>query len=225
MAMATKPRLVAESCVSMLVAEAARSACEMRGEDRDPAEAIGCRLGARLAARVACGRAYSNDALDVVKVLCKEVWPVAFGKPVDNLKTNHRGVFVLHDSKLRWLVRASAREHDPTVQRELASIAAVACGLIRGALESMGVPCTVQSDVSQTPACASVRREKGAKRGAGRRSTDREERARAPLHVLPRSNRQARSRCDRCAARNSTSWLEPHVSRGCMMHVHHVQVR
>lgn len=153
MAMSTPTRHVAETCVSLLVFEAAKHASDMARDGKDPAEAIGCRLGTRLAARAACGRAYAHDALDVVKLLCKEVWPVAFGKPVDNLKTNHRGVFVLHDAKLKWLLRASAREHDANVQRELASIAALVCGLIRGALGTMGVRCTVQADVSQTPAC------------------------------------------------------------------------
>lgn len=163
MAMSTSTGHVAETCVLLLVFEAAKHAAETAGQGKDPAEAIGCRLGTRLAARAARGRAYAHDALDVVKLLCKEVWPMAFGKSVDNLKTNHRGVFVLHDAKLKWLMRASAREHDPNVQRELASIAALVCGLIRGALGSMGVRCTVQADVSQAPACACSFRCRGAK--------------------------------------------------------------
>lgn len=36
-----------------------------------------------------------GDTLEVVKFLCKDLWQAVFRKQVDNLKTNHRGVYVL----------------------------------------------------------------------------------------------------------------------------------
>eukprot|EP00958_Prasinococcus_capsulatus_P000170 scaffold13_cov377-Prasinococcus_capsulatus_cf.AAC.7 len=47
------------------------------------------------------------DQLEVIKYLCKDLWTEAFGKPVDNLKTNHRGVFVLQDNKFQHLMHLS----------------------------------------------------------------------------------------------------------------------
>ena len=48
------------------------------------------------------------EAIDVVKFLCKEVWQSLFGKGIDNLKTNHRGVFVLQDNEFSWITTLSS---------------------------------------------------------------------------------------------------------------------
>ena len=34
---------------------------------------------------------------------CKEFWQETFGKRVDNLKTNNRGVYVLTDVAFKWM--------------------------------------------------------------------------------------------------------------------------
>jgi hypothetical protein len=49
-----------------------------------------------------------NDTLDVIKFLCKDLWTLVFRKQIDNLKTNHRGVYVLTDNLFRPLSRMSA---------------------------------------------------------------------------------------------------------------------
>lgn len=48
-----------------------------------------------------------NDTLDVIKFLCKDLWTLVFKKQIDNLKTNHRGVYVLTDNMFRPLGRMS----------------------------------------------------------------------------------------------------------------------
>jgi len=53
------------------------------------------------------GRSRLADDLERVKFLCKEIWTAMFGKTVTNLRTNHRGVFVLQDQELRTLSRLS----------------------------------------------------------------------------------------------------------------------
>jgi E3 SUMO-protein ligase PIAS1 len=35
-----------------------------------------------------------NDTLDVIKFLCKDLWTLVFRKQIDNLKTNHRVLFL-----------------------------------------------------------------------------------------------------------------------------------
>lgn len=45
--------------------------------------------------------------LDVIKFLCKDLWLACFRKQIDNLKTNHRGVFVLTDNRFHPLSRMS----------------------------------------------------------------------------------------------------------------------
>ncbi len=48
------------------------------------------------------------DTLDVVKFICKDFWVSLFQKQIDNLKTNHRGVYVLTDNSFRWISKMSS---------------------------------------------------------------------------------------------------------------------
>lgn len=45
--------------------------------------------------------------LDIIKFLCKDLWQALFRKQIDNLKTNHRGTFVLTDNLFGPLKRCS----------------------------------------------------------------------------------------------------------------------
>ena len=71
-------------------------------------ENMGYRVGMAYAERLTRDRPRFVDALDVVKFVCKEFWTAVFRKQVDNLKTNHKGVYVLTDNQFRWFLRMSA---------------------------------------------------------------------------------------------------------------------
>ena len=49
------------------------------------------------------GKAKHADPLDAFKYVCKDLWTFLFGKPIDNLKTNHRGTFVMVDTDFCWI--------------------------------------------------------------------------------------------------------------------------
>ena len=78
---------------------------------------------------------------------------------VDNLRTNHRGTFVLKDAAFQWLIHLSA--DPPTLDGGAAATAAdlardylhIPCALVRGALIHLGVDCTVTADATNLPAC------------------------------------------------------------------------
>ena len=48
-----------------------------------------------------------KDELEVMKAICKDFWSAVFKKQVDNLRTNHQGVYVLQDNKFRFLASIS----------------------------------------------------------------------------------------------------------------------
>ena len=118
-------------------------------------ERMGFSVGFRLCERLSQNRIFSAGGkdpasiaaaaqLEAVKFLCKEVWIEVFRKQIDKLQTNHRGVFVLKDMKLRWL------EGLP-VNRENSRITAIQmlafpCGIVRGALANLGIPAVVSCD-------------------------------------------------------------------------------
>lgn len=120
-------------------------------------EAVGFVVGQKLAERQALARPPFADTLDVIKYVCKEFWMEAFLKQVDNLRTNHRGVYVLTDNRVRWLARLSPSAlaaRDPAhAASEALMFARFPCGLIRGALATFGIDASVSAEVSALPAC------------------------------------------------------------------------
>lgn len=72
---------------------------------------------------------------------------------IDKLQTNHRGVFVLTDSKFRWLAPFTA--DDEATRVAAATVLNFPCGLIKGALENLGITSTVHAEVSPAvPSCS-----------------------------------------------------------------------
>lgn len=74
-----------------------------------------------------------------------------------------QGTFVLQDDKFAWLSRMSvgpSAETSGSAQEPGNKAAEVTgmhlyfpCGIIRGALSNLGIPCAVSADISNLPAC------------------------------------------------------------------------
>ncbi|KAI9335935.1 BET3 family protein [Obelidium mucronatum] len=125
-------------------------------EDREAAyfklESLGFRVGLGLAEKATRDRPRFSDNLDIVKFICKDFWLTVFNKQIDNLKTNHRGVYVLTDNNFKWFQRMAGASAAETAQLAFPH-AAFPCGLIRGALSSLGVSSVVLAEVSALPQC------------------------------------------------------------------------
>ncbi|KAI0383058.1 transport protein particle component [Hypomontagnella monticulosa] len=123
-------------------------------EERDAVffrlEGLGYRVGLGLVERFSRDRPRFNDALDAIKFVCKDLWMLVFKKQVDNLKTNHRGVYVLTDNAFRPLARMSADPGGHAVARAQPFLW-FPCGIVRGALAAMGIAATVQAETSELP--------------------------------------------------------------------------
>ncbi|KAK3902623.1 transport protein particle component [Staphylotrichum tortipilum] len=91
-----------------------------------------------------------NDTLDVIKFLCKDLWTLVFRKQIDNLKTNHRGVYVLTDNAFRPFSRMSAEVSSQAVIRAQPFLW-FPCGIVRGALAALGITATVHAETSELP--------------------------------------------------------------------------
>lgn len=92
----------------------------------------------------AAAAAVAAQQLEAVKFLCKDVWMEIFRKQIDKLQTNHRGVFVLKDSDLRWLSRFPVGPEESRVAA--LRLLAFPCGVIRGSLANLGIPSVVSCD-------------------------------------------------------------------------------
>ncbi|KAI8966868.1 transport protein particle component [Daldinia sp. FL1419] len=126
-------------------------------EERDAVffrlDGLGYRVGLGLVERFSRDRPRFNDTLDAIKFICKDLWMLVFKKQVDNLKTNHRGVYVLTDNAFRPLSRMSADAGGHAVVRAQPFLW-FPCGIIRGALAAMGIAATVQAETNELPGAA-----------------------------------------------------------------------
>jgi hypothetical protein len=116
--------------------------------------------------------------------LCKDLWTLLFKKQIDNLKTNHRGIYVLTDNTFKPLGRMSfdTKKYDAAMQaalvaqtgdvalgRDANSQARVQpflyfpAGLIRGCLASLGIQATVTAESAALPGATFQIRTAGAK--------------------------------------------------------------
>lgn len=165
-------REVSESCVESLMIEMVSSYCDRFYATKPELaarriEAIGYQVGHQLSERYTMERPRFSDHLEAIKFICKDFWSEIFKKQIDNLKTNHRGTFVLQDNRFRWLSHISL---DPSpdgsdtsaslAESKVAQAASMhlyfPCGIIRGALTNLGIPCAVSADISSLPACSFV---------------------------------------------------------------------
>ncbi|KXS21596.1 transport protein particle component [Gonapodya prolifera JEL478] len=116
-------------------------------------EMMGYRVGQALVERLTRDRPRFGDTLDVVKYVCKDLWTAAFRKQIDNLKTNHKGVYVLTDNNFRWLLRMSTEGGPGDASRKAYPFLAFPCGLVRGALANLGISAAVGAEVALIPQC------------------------------------------------------------------------
>ncbi|CAG8555329.1 2893_t:CDS:2 [Paraglomus brasilianum] len=155
-----RPTLVNEACIEFLITEMVDLMFRTTADSENDREAVfyklellGYHVGQSLVERFTRDRQRFVDTLDVVKFICKELWTIVFKKQIDNLKTNHRGVYVLQDNNFRWFIRMSTEGGTGDAARKAAPYLWFPCGLIRGALANLGVVSVVIAETSNLPQC------------------------------------------------------------------------
>ncbi|KAJ4337580.1 hypothetical protein N0V87_004535 [Didymella glomerata] len=84
-------------------------------------ESLGYRVGLGVVERFSRDTPRPTTPLDCIKFLCKDLWTLLFRKQIDNLKTNHRGIYVLTDNTFKPLTRMSfdTKKYTPEVQARI----------------------------------------------------------------------------------------------------------
>ncbi|KAF8554539.1 transport protein particle component [Imleria badia] len=116
-------------------------------------EAIGLHVGGNFVERLCRDRPLFGDSLDAIKFVCKELWVSCWDKQVDNLRTNHRGVFVLQDNTFKPISRISSWQGRSEALKHAKIYVALPAGLIRGALARIGLHGTVTTEITSLPHC------------------------------------------------------------------------
>ena len=113
-------------------------------------ELLGYNTGYRFIERLARDYPKFKDELDLLKFICKDFWVAVFRKQIDNLRTNHQGVYVLQDNSFKFLSKTS---EDRQYLEASPKFVAFTCGLVRGSLANLGVKTVVTAEVTNMPAC------------------------------------------------------------------------
>lgn len=113
-------------------------------------EEIGFRVGQSLFESNSNKPTRFKEQLDVIKFLCKDVWQIAFMKHIDNLRTNHKGIYLLQDNSFRAFANMGKSAEE---QEKAKLLIAFPCGVIRGGLASAGMVATVKGELAEMPAC------------------------------------------------------------------------
>lgn len=86
------------------------------------------------------------SVLDIMKFICKDFWKLLFKKQINNLRTNHRGTFVLVDSNFR-LIEHLHMNH-PQVNNYIGYYLSYVDGIIKAVLKSFGINSLISHDVN-----------------------------------------------------------------------------
>lgn len=117
-------------------------------------EWIGFNVGYRIIERLTrdCNR--FKDELDMIKFICTDFWSSLYHRQIDNLRTNHNGVYVLQDNEFRLLKKVAMNTNNSKQYlKESPRLLAFTCGLLRGSLANLGIVSNVTAEVSMLPGC------------------------------------------------------------------------
>ncbi|KAK7707356.1 hypothetical protein SLS57_009377 [Botryosphaeria dothidea] len=155
----TTPRIAEGGAVSSADEEELKDAVLYR------LEILGYRVGLGITERFSRDKPRFSETLDVIKFLCKDLWTLVFRKQIDNLKTNHRGIYVLTDQHFKPLTKMSLERGtgDNIITSKAQPFLYFPAGLIRGALASMGIIATVTAESTGLPGATFQIRTQGAK--------------------------------------------------------------
>lgn len=91
------------------------------------------------------------ELLNIMKFVCRDVWKLIYGKQMDNLRTNHRGTFVLIDNSFKNFNRFdSPIDFNDTLTKSKPYLW-IPTGIIRGVLKSFGVESIVTPEITKFP--------------------------------------------------------------------------
>nr|CAB3267229.1 trafficking protein particle complex subunit 6B-like [Phallusia mammillata] len=122
---------------------------DMKSKQISILESHGFRIGQSLAEQLTKDSSRFKDELEIMKFVCRDFWSAMYQKQVDNLRTNHQGVYVLQDNCFKLLKRiSSGKQYLEFAPRFLA----IPCGFVRGALANLGINSIVTAEVISMPA-------------------------------------------------------------------------
>ncbi|WWC71595.1 uncharacterized protein I206_105553 [Kwoniella pini CBS 10737] len=116
-------------------------------------ERIGLMVGGYIAEKLTIARPPLANHLDIIKFICKDLFLYVYSKQIDNLRTNHRGIFVLQSHSFPPLIHLSSYKGSSNDIEIAKSHLLFPQALIQGALSRLGMQAIVTTETSGLPQC------------------------------------------------------------------------
>ncbi|KAG4079974.1 hypothetical protein HA402_006286 [Bradysia odoriphaga] len=142
--------MLVETVFELLHSELVAYTTENKENDLSTLEYLGYSTGYRLIERLTREYPRFKDELDTMKFICTDFWTSIYKKQIDNLRTNHQGIYVLQDNSFRFLNNLS---NGSQYLEYAPKFVAFTCGLVRGSLANLGINSTVTAEVHSMPTC------------------------------------------------------------------------
>ncbi|KAJ6639918.1 Trafficking protein particle complex subunit 6b, partial [Pseudolycoriella hygida] len=138
-----KNTMLGETGFELLHSDIVAYLTENEENDLPALEHLGYSTGKRLIERLTGEYPRFKDELDTMKFICTDFWTSIYKKQIDNLRTNHQGIYELQDNSFAYLENAP-------------KFVAFTCGFVRGSLAKLGINSRVSADVHSMPTSPSV---------------------------------------------------------------------
>ena len=119
-------------------------------EQSNKLRAMGIRVGQVLQERLNIDAPRTQDEVDIVRFVCRDVWTNLFLKQIDKLKTDNKGAYYLIDNEFCLLKQVT---ESMQYVRELPLFLEFTCGLVQGTFVQFGLSVIVTPEVTHPPTC------------------------------------------------------------------------
>jgi hypothetical protein len=73
---------------------------------------LGRSVGSRVMEIVATEQIWYREEKETMRFMCKDFWTHLFDKQIDRLRTNNKGVYLLHDINFKWINTTALPQDD-----------------------------------------------------------------------------------------------------------------
>ncbi|KAI6653724.1 Trafficking protein particle complex subunit 6B-like isoform X3 [Oopsacas minuta] len=112
--------------------------------------AMGIRAGQVLQERLNLEAPRTQDEVDIVRFVCRDVWTHLYLKQIDKLRTDNKGAYYLIDNEFCLIKQVS---DSMQYLRDLPLFLEFTCGLIQGIFVQFGISAIVTPEVTHPPMC------------------------------------------------------------------------
>ncbi|WVO13434.1 hypothetical protein L204_101050 [Cryptococcus depauperatus] len=116
-------------------------------------ERIGIMVGGYIAEKLTLARPPLVTHLDIIKFICKDLFLHVYSKQIDNLRTNHRGIYVLQSHSFPPLAPMSSCKGSASDMEAAKTHLLFPQALMQGALYRLGLNAHVSAESAGLPQC------------------------------------------------------------------------